>query len=91
MEDRAELAGNLKAELLDVREGLRLNQITQAQAIERVTAVRGRRLAAVLEPQQLRFFAQAAKGIRPHPELSRRQSEPYRVPIIRAADTGREI
>lgn len=62
MEDRAELAGNLKAELLDVREGLRLNQITQAQAIERVTAVRGRRLAAVLEPQQLHCCTRWLEG-----------------------------
>lgn len=90
MEDRAEFAGNLKAELLDVRECLRRRELTQAEAMQRVTAVRERRLAGLREPQQQRFFDRASRG--EHPKLEfLPQPQPYRIPIIRAADTGREI
>lgn len=50
MEGMAEFAGNLKAELLDVREGLRLGQLTQAEALQRVGTVRQRRIAGMDNP-----------------------------------------
>jgi hypothetical protein len=59
MEERAEFAGNLKAELLDVAEGYRRRELTQAEAIKRVMAVRERRMAGVREPEQQRFFDRA--------------------------------
>lgn len=64
MEERAELAGNLMAELLEVREGLRMREITQVEALQRIDTVRQRRLAG-LEPQQRRYFEQLGKVKQP--------------------------
>jgi hypothetical protein len=43
---RAELAGNLKAELLDVRLGLKLGEINEMEAYQRLKTIRRRRLMA---------------------------------------------
>ena len=61
-EERSELAANLLAEVLVVREGLRLREISEREALRRLESIRKRRLMRVEEPKEIIFRVFNQKG-----------------------------